>query len=468
MLAVDFPPLLPLDSLAGPEYRRDVANTKRFLEYWSADPTFRAELPNHPSAVAAAAGLEADPEGIRALWEVDPQAPIHSQPPSLSVQRYRAFMSEKIAYRTRLRNSGESTHAGYQAWRQRQIQRCFGQLGPHKGDSLVHACLAAELCSGCSVGCWFCGISALKLDGVWPYTDPNAHLWKGVLGSLRQTLGEAAGRGFCYWATDPLDNPDYERFCADFSEQLGRYPQTTTAQPLRDPGRFRQLHQQSRQRGNEIDRFSVLTLGTLKKLFAEYTAEELLHVELVLQMDGAYTGKAYAGRARSKQERWKKSTGKEPPPDETTSTIACVSGLLLRMPERSWELISPSRADERWPNGYRIHARRTFDCAEEFHSQLQEVLASLPVRVPLHEPLQLRHDLTFELLDEGFALTSHYFRLTFNNQTYAAMRQLGQALVGGSLTACQLALQVESVSPLEQTMLILDQLFSKGLLDDEP
>jgi len=34
----------------------------------------------------------------------------------------------------------------------------------------------------------------------------------------------AAGRGFCYWGTDPMDNPDYEKFCLDFHEVLGIFP----------------------------------------------------------------------------------------------------------------------------------------------------------------------------------------------------------------------------------------------------
>jgi len=465
---LELPQLLPLDSPAEADYLRDVAHTKRFLEYWSADPKFRELLPTDPAGVAAAAGLEADPEAIRSLWETDAHAPVHSQAPTPSVARYRAFMSEKFAYRNYLRTAADSTHAGFKAWRERQINRCFGQLGAQKGDSLVHACLAVELCAGCSVGCWFCGISALKLEGVWPYTDENARLWRGVLRAMRETLGDAAGRGFCYWATDPLDNPDYEKFCTDFSDLLGRFPQTTTAQPMRDPQRFRQLHRLARERGNEIDRFSVLTLGTLKKIFAEYSAEELLFVELVMQMDGAYAGKAYAGKARSKQERWKKATGQEPPPDESTSTIACVSGILLRMPERSFELVSPARADERWPNGYRIHARRTFEDADDFRQQLQQVLSALPTRLPLDTPLRMRQDIQLDLTENGFSAVSHYFKMTFNNRQYPAMRLLGEGLAQGNLNAAQLALKAEPVSSMEQTLMVLNQLFAKGLLDDEP
>jgi len=468
MLALEFPPLLPLDTSAEADYLSDVAHTKRFLEYWSADPAFRQALPGDPAGLAAAAGLRADPEAIRPLWDLSSDSSACQSTLSTSVLRYQAFMREKLAYRDFLRSSAQSNHPGFRAWRQRQIQRCFGQLGAQKGSSLVHACLAVELCQGCSVGCWFCGISALKLQSVWPYSPENSALWRGVLKALHRQLGPAAGRGFCYWATDPLDNPDYESFCRDFCGSLGRFPQTTTAQPLKDPARFRQLHQLSRQSGNEIDRFSVLTLGTLKKLFAEYTAEELLFVELVLQMDGAYTGKAYAGKARGRQERWKKATGQEVPAEQNTSTIACVSGLLLRMPEKTFELVSPARADQRWPDGYRIHSRHAFEDAQDFEHKLREVLNGLSERLPLDQPVRIRHDLDLQLLEGGFQLASHYFKISFTDERYAAMRRLGEGLTQGLYSPMELALQAEPQSPLEQTMLVLNQLFSQGLLDDEP
>lgn len=468
MLASDFPALLPLNSPVEPEFRREIALTKRFLEYWSADPAFRQALPGDAQRVARAAGLEADPQAIRQLWALDPQDPVHQQPPTPEVVRYRAFTSEKLEYRTFLRNAFPGHHRGFQAWRERQIRRCFSQLGPTKGDSLVHASLAAELTEGCSVGCWFCGISALKLAGLWSYTPEHAELWNGVLGSINAQLGEAAARGFCYWATDPLDNPDYERFCLDFHARLGRFPQTTTAQPLRDPARFRRLHQLSRQHGNEIDRFSVLSLGVLKKIFAEYSAEELLFVEMMMQMDGAYAGKAFAGKARDKVERWRKATGGEIPPDEATSTIACVSGLLLRMPERSFELISPCRADSKWPNGYRIHARRNFQDAQDFANQFQQVLDSLSERLPVDQPLRLRSDLECQNLEDGFILSNHYFRHRFKNDGYQAMAGLGAGLAQGGRSGLELALSLESQSPLQETMHVLNRLFCDGMLDDEP
>jgi len=467
MLSLDFAPILPYGAEADAEHLADVARTKRFLEYWTADPAFRAALPQDPVRVTAEAGLEGDALALQPLWEFDPEHEVHRREPHVSVARYRAFMAEKLNYRKVLRQGVPSSSPNFEAWRQRQVRRCFGELGAAKADALVHATVAVELCQGCSVGCWFCGISALKLAGVFAYPE-NRELWRGCLDGLHAAVGDAAGRGFLYWATDPLDNPDYERFCEDYADRLGRFPQTTTAQPLKDPARFRRLHALARRRGNEIDRFSVLTLGTLKKVFAEYTARELLHVELVMQMDGAWAGKAFAGKARAKPEKWRKSTGLDPQGPETASTIACVSGFLLRMPERSVELVTPCRADERWPNGYRVLARHTFADAPELAAQLLELTRSLPARVPLNQALQLRRDLAVALTPDGFVATGHYVRHEFKDRPYRAMRRLGEGLEEGRHTAMELALRVEEESPLEETLVVLNQLFAAGLLEEGP
>ena len=466
MLTVEIPSLISPDSTATEEHRSDVAHCKRFCEYWAAHPEFREALPKDPYGVAQAAGLKTDPLSIRRLWELDPEHPAYQAEPSLTLLRYRSFMAEKLAFRDTMQTQVKSPHRGYRAWRERQIRRCYGELGKAKGEGLVHAGLAVELCEGCSVGCWFCGISALKFNGVWPYSDENARLWREVLDSLHEQIGDAAGAGFCYWATDPLDNPDYEKFCGDFADRFNTYPQTTTAQPMRDPDRFRELHATARRRGCRIDRFSVLSRGTLRKIFAEYTAEELLFVELVMEMDGAWAGKAFAGKARNKPDKWKKSTGQELPLDAATSTIACVSGILLRMPEQTFELITPCRADEKNPNGYKILARHEFADAEEFDTRLRETLSSLKERLPMDQVVRLRDDLRLETLENGFAVVSDYIRHTFTDQLFPGVLSLAPSLAKGEGTAMQLALDLESSVPLQDTLAFLHRLFALGLLEE--
>ena len=459
--------LLTPDCKADDAYLDDVARSKRFLEWWVGDPEFRARLLEDPLSATREAGLTADPEEIRALWDDDPE--VQARPLTPSAQRYRAFITEKLRWRGTLRDLGRSPHPGFDAWRTRQINRCWGQLGLRKADGIIHAPVSFELCRGCSVGCWFCGIGARKLTEVWPYDDANGALWRGTLTALYEVIGSSAARGFCYWATDPLDNPDYERFCVDFHEILGRFPQTTTAQPLRDPARMRTLLALSRGRGCEVNRFSVLSKSILRKIFETYTARELLHVELVEQMDGSADGKAFAGRARERGEKFQKATSNPIPDDTNTSTIACVSGFLVRMPARTIELVSPCNADERWPLGYRVHDRRTFDGLESLRACLADMTAALPVTLAFDAGVALRRDLHLERTADGFTLTSPFIRHTFNSARYPAMRELGETLAEGG-TAGDIALAVERARgvDLHVTLHALNKLFGAGFFDDEP
>ncbi len=85
------------------------------------------------------------------------------------------------------------------------------------------------------------------------------------------------------WATDPLDNPDYERFLADFHDVLGRCPQTTTAQPHKDTERTRELLRLSHSLGSPVDRFSIISLNVLNRVHVAFSPGELLRVDCIPQ-----------------------------------------------------------------------------------------------------------------------------------------------------------------------------------------
>src|SRR6185436_857740 len=106
--------------------------------------------------------------------------------------------------RRQIRAEAKPTNERFAAWRARQINRCAGQLGIAKADALVHAPAAFELAQGCSVGCWFCGVAAPRLDQICRYTESNAAAWRETLTVLREILGPCSRHSFCYWATVPL------------------------------------------------------------------------------------------------------------------------------------------------------------------------------------------------------------------------------------------------------------------------
>ena len=435
-----------------------MAHAKRLLERWEGDDAFRALLEQDPEGAVRQYGLRADAVALRPVWDSHWDQTLPVDP---SVERYRAFILEKLAHRDELRTTSAPLASNFHAWRTRQMVRTTSQLGPVKSHGIVHPLIAFELSKGCSVGCWFCGISAPKLGDLFPYTDANRGLWRDVCTVWREEIGPAAAQGFLYWATDPLDNPDYEKFCCDFHELCGYFPQTTTALPLRDVARTKRLLRLSEERGCLLNRFSLLTLKILDRVHAEFTAEELAFVELVLQIRKEALSKAVAGRALEKARKTVEG-------DYETSTIACVSGFLVNMVERTMKLISPVPASERWPLGYRIHGEGTFRDGEEFRTLLRALTSTevMPASVPREGRLAFRPDLTWQMEGEALVVSSHYLRQIFQGLPPNALARMGEMLAAGTHVSAEVAL--ESGADLPSAFLLLNRMLALGVLDEDP
>lgn len=428
------------------DYHREVAQTKRLLESWSADPELRQKVAH---------------QWLRSWAE--------GGPPSLQMQRHTAFVQEKLDWRAEVCSAAPS-HPGWKAWRERQMRRCRQILGQEKSEAIVFAPIAFELSRGCSVGCWFCGVSAPKLTDLWRYTSENQAMWRGVLKAFAEVSQGAQG-GFCYWATDPLDNPDYEDFCLDFRSILGVFPQTTTALGLRDVERTRRLLQLSQRNGALLNRFSLLSLKQLQRVHQEFTPEETLRVEMLLQHNEATLLKANAGRAR--QRAWKEGQARQTPESaERAGTIACVAGFLVSMPDRKIQLISPCNADSTWPMGYRIHAQGSFDSPQEFRDQLLRMTSEefMPRTLPYDRAVGWRSDLKYSQTADGIQLEAPFQSIGFHSRNYPALAELGRCLQQAQRKPSELALWMEQKHGMEMatTLFFLGQIFSLALLDDEP
>jgi radical SAM family RiPP maturation amino acid epimerase len=453
-----------------------VAHSKRLLEYWMADREFRAALPNDPAGTVARYGLRADPEEVRFLWDdafhrsmlgrADWTAP-------KAVQQYRAWIGEKFLYRERLRREGcVPQDVRHRVWRDRQIRRTWGQLGQPAVEQIIHAPFAVELSEGCSVGCWFCGVSAERKKADFLYTEENRRLWRDVLTLLRRVLGPAAANGFCYWATDPLDNPDYEKFTLDFAEICGKFPQTTTAQPQKHIERVRALLKLSAEHGCEINRFSILTLGVFRRVMEAFTAEELLHTELVVQNQEASLIQSNAGRARGAVQLQRRAAVEpvlDPGWREAPGTIACVSGFLFNMVRKSVRLVTPCPSSDAWPNGYWILQEATFTSAEDLETLLEGMMRRhMRTALRAGDVTRFRPDLTLHALSDGIELRAYGGVITYREP--ACMPAVGAALAEGTRSAGDIVVDLEDRSgwPTEETMDVLNDLFAEGLLDEEP
>lgn len=467
-------PLFFERGIIDPNYLAGMAEIKRFLERWHADSEFRKQLPEDPYGVTTRYGLKVDPEEIRLLWDVetikqssqDQEAQI-----PLPVKRFRAFFVEQLKYLDRLRRSCSPDEPHFKAWRERQIARCSSQLGKLESNVIIHAPVCFELSQGCSVGCWFCGVSAPRLSDIFTYTPENAKLWQGVLQLVKEIIGPAAGHGFCYWATDPLDNPDYEKFCDDFREILGHFPQTTTALPLKDVARTRALLKLSSEKGCWLNCFSILSLKQLDRLHKEFTSEELMFVDLVLFNKESGKPKKNVGRARERDQRKSEKNNKllrEPYSEVIPGTIACVSGFLFNMVGRSVKLISPCNADDRWPLGYRVYDQGTFSNIQDLKALLEEmIIQNMSPTIRDHDLIRFRHDLNYQSLPDGFKLSTKSQTHEFRHIPY--VKELGELIREGQRTAEEIALLLNLGGvPRAYTFKGLNSMFKMGVLDDEP
>jgi radical SAM family RiPP maturation amino acid epimerase len=451
-----------------------VSHTKRALERWTMDPEFRAKFQQAPEQALAALGVELAPDQVAPLVFDDlaremSEARSRGVPDVYpeSVVRYHAFIQEKIDHRGQTRAEGGSDHPRLKAWRRRQINRCIGELGIQRSGAIVHAPMAIELSKGCTVGCWFCGVAAPRFEHTWPYTERNGRLWRECLKGLCETLGTGVRQGFLYWATDPLDNPDYERFLVDFHAELGRCPQTTTAIAHKDFERTRRLVALAHGMGSSVDRFSITTLRTLRRVHEALSAEELLRVELVPQNKEAAAEhpKSNSGRAM----RFAEKRREELVRPEASSTIACVSGFLINMVEGSVKLITPCDANERWPLGYWILDQRTFASAEELTEGVTSMIdRHVRAGVGPDDVVRLRRDVATTTRDREITVRCRGMSLTFKDQRDP--EGLVALIEKGSLAVQTLAAvrEREAAVPLFATLGVIDQLFAHGMFDEEP
>lgn len=452
-----------------------LAHIKRFSELYSGDEKFRARLREklgNLKTFADESRLDLDPEAMLPLFhpeyikhrftEAEAQWPLAKAWDDYTTEMEHAILSRAIG-------DCEKVNPRFHNWRQRQMRRTDSEFGD-SGRDITHPIAAFELSEGCTVGCWFCGISADRFKGYLPYTDESASLWKGVLQEMVALFGEAAQSGFCYWATDPSDNPDYPRFLTDHHEITGMLPQTTTAMPLKDITLTREVMRLHDEHRCIINRFSILTTRIMHAVHAEFTPDELMGVGLVLQGREALTPKANAGRVIERREKLR-SAGKSDMVAQVESehgTIACVTGFLVNMVNRTVQLVSPTRASKRWPLGYRVYQEGRFQTARDFRATVDAMIdAHMPEDLVRGDVIAFRDDLTYQRLPDGFEVRSRGQRISVRGEPHTGV--LGDLIHEGSKTSGEIqSAAVQAGADIFVTADRLHQLFELGLLNDDP
>jgi radical SAM family RiPP maturation amino acid epimerase len=456
------------------EQLKTMAHIKRFFECAWGDPAFRRFLegdtapPSTLQRELRTRGCQLDPLALHDLIplacrdvnddsEVDMTA-LEGHPLG---QLWIEYNAPKLKNKANLRPHAETPtlQPAFHAWRQRQINRCRSELG-ERSDMLPHNVIAFELSAGCSVGCPFCALDAPDLQAVWRHTPQNAQRWQDVLTWSVATFGHAAQTGVCYWATEPLDNPDYVDFARTFRAVTGELPQVTTARPLKDVALTRELLQLHTEDLVPL-RFSVLNRKMLHDIHQTFSPEELLAVNLLMYCNPKRTGFCRSGRLLNDDNPICKS-GKY---RLIRNTASCVTGLLINMPLQTVKLITPCCPDHDNPYGYKLTGSGTFSDTDDLSRFFRNVIAThMTPGLPSESCIAFRRDLTFADSDTGFELKSHYRRHTMGGGP--GIRALGRLIAKGQYTADELLREVlRSGGDYLAAMGALTKLYDGGLIE---
>ena len=450
-----------------PEYIRKLANLKCFVEKWSLDADFHEAYNRDSEKTIAESGLDVEPEAVRILLDENEEKRVRDalrdgnitwKDLPETVVMYNAFIQEKLCMREKLRSElCAPREPRFKAWRERQERRCRLELGP-SSRSMVQAAVMFELSEGCSVGCPFCGIAAKGLKGVFRYTDEHVELWREILSRLHTLIGDAAGRGTCYYSCEGLDKPDYEKFLSDYYAEFGVVPQTTTAASTRNIERTRALLRYTRENDPHIDRFSVLNPAMRDKLFESFSPEELLLVELLPQFPEAPGCKlTEAGRNRAKDRL-----------DAVGGTIACTSGFVINLQEKSVRLMTPYVSDREHPTGEWIPEKCSFTSAEDLEKTVRRMISQyMPERLELDSRCAASCDFRLEEKEKKVWVFGHGMGMALLDADIRqeTLDRLLTLLREGTHTGYDILAALPEDADIAHVILLLKTLWKHGLIN---
>ena len=484
-----------------PDDVRVAAEAKRFFECHDGDRDFRAavdaggKFTDQQRRMLKDVGVTFEPEAMELLWL---QPDLLDRFPSLVVQharfedapsdfharlapyrelrlwlRWRHRIDRSVMIHKFMASARPTLSPEYTAWRFRRVAAVRNELGWF-GWSLDHPCHAVEMAVGCSVRCGFCAFDAGKLQTVFDFSRPeNRELVRAVATGMDRVLGWPAGHGMLYWSTEPHDNPHYVKLLEFWQELTGAMLCTATARAGVDW--VRELIGYYSTGPVPWPRISVLSRGMLRRLHAAFSPMELRDTQMLMQQKDGEVRRAKVPGGRERMLRRLVGAddlrdvdfenlpeGFEPP----QGSIACISGPLVNMVNRTVKLISPCYTTMQHRYGYRVFDETTFDGGPEgFEAALKRIVARSMVARPYPEmPMRWRDDLKAAPQPDGFTLLSPTTRRDFRR---GELHVRTAELVGrGDLTYEQIFDTLSDnprIGPMV-ALAMLDSLFRKGLL----
>ena len=440
-----------------------VAKVKRVFEYFSLIPGFRDKFNENPQETLDELGLGVTVRDI-AIVNKNPKDiyAIEAVNKGTIAETYVEFMKRKLEYRDQIRDLCKPANEAMQKWRDRQMSRGLIELGG-KSSALIYTPLTIELADGCSVGCEFCGLRAGKLKSVFRYTEENAKLFKGVLSKSKEIIGDAAGLGTLYFASEPLDNPDYEKFLDDYYECFGIIPQITTATAAKHIDQLHNLLKKLNEDGRTIYRFSCLSQDIVETIFREFTPEETVLVEFLPQFEEAPSSNLInCGRNGDKNE-------------EYDDTISCVSGFVVNMSRQTVRLTTPVRASVEHPTGEIILAEEHFDDVDDFEKVIKSLIrAHMMNIIKPSSKLRIYPYIKWKKTEDGFEFyrtEDGKVKLSTESSACEPLEQILDILKDKELTRREIVEQFLSdkdgiVVGSEYVFYLINKLWNLGLLED--
>lgn len=363
----------------------------------------------------------------------------------------------------------------YSIWRQRRIEATKSELG-YYGESIDHPVLAIELGVGCSIGCYFCAFDAPRLSQVFDYNVPeNRQLFRHVAESLHNLLGDPVGHALLYWSTEPKDNPHYVDFMEIYREITGRVVCTATASS--DETWIRNLITHYRSFPAPWPRISVLTKKIMHRLHEQFTPDDFRDVSLLMQQRDSEEARAKVPGGRPKMlKKLDETTDIRDNPEQDLrqatvpqGSIACVSGFLINMVNKTVKLISPCYTTDQYPYGYRVFDEAVFENAADFDRIINQMVdRKMPLSPYRDMPMRFRDDLRYLEQDNGFQLVSRHKVHRFHDNDI--LKPLGKLIAQGDLThrqICEILMDQHGLNPM-LVLATIKNMFNKGLLDELP
>lgn len=435
---------------------------KRVLEYYQADPGYRSHIDEDPAGAVKLLGLPGS-DGTDILEAV--KAIVTGNAGKYKDHPYAGGYLQRI--QTVIRNTaGLASSDRYKSNEAlccvtRSLNRSRMESDLFRRHSQIrYFPLAFELSEGCRVHCSFCGLNAGSWKRDFPYAG-SRDLWISLLEASHDFLGDITDQAPLYFATEPLDHPDYQAFLKDEEKLFSHIPQTTTAVPERDIGKTRKLMAflgRERLEKEARLRFSIRTLSQFRRVMEAFSDKELAGVELLLNNPESINGISLSGRVLSSG-----SYGNRVP---VRYSISCLSGVLVRLCARTISFVEPVTPDDQHREGIRILETLTFGDMDDYVTGLNSLFQkygksfqSAGLMLSLNHEVRVmerKDDLIIAGRGAGYVLKRNLY-------TMEMVRRLHEAKDGISFESLKKDL-VSGREMEEEFARMIDTLFQKGYI----